>query len=185
MSLAFGAVVIAAEKNPILPSANELIWGSIAFLIVFVLLAKYAFPRANEALQARTAKIRGDIDQAERDRAEAAEALAEYRRQLAAARQESSQIIDEAKRRAEEIRQDLQAKAEAESNRVIARAQEEIAAERDRAVAAIRSEIGNLAVDIAAKMIGDSLDRDRQLGLVDRYIQDLAGTTSGAGAGES
>ena len=173
MTITGAALVVAAEKNPILPSANELIWGSIAFLIVFALLAKFAFPRANEALKARSDRIRGDIERAEQDREKAAEMLEDYRRQLATAREESNQIIEDARKRAEEIRKDLQAKAEAESNRIITRAQEEIGAERDRAVAAVRREVGDLAVDIAGKIIGDSLDRDRQLSLVDRYIQDL------------
>lgn len=184
MLLAITALLAAEEKNPILPSASELIWGSIAFLIVFALLAKFAFPKAAEALQARTSKIRGDIDQAEHDREEAASALEDYQRQLAGARDESNRIIEEAKKRAEEIRKDLQAKAEAESNRILARAQDEITAERDRAVVDVRREVGNLAVDLAGRMIGDSLDRDRQLGLVDRYIEDLAATAGdGNGSG--
>jgi len=172
------------EANPILPSANELIWGSIAFIIVFVLLAKFAFPPAAKALHERTNKIQGDIDSAERDRDEAARMLADYRTQLAAAREESNRILDDARKTAEQLRRDLQAKAEEDASRMIDRARDDIAGERERAISEIRREVGSLAVDLASRVIGESLDRDRQLALVDRYIEDLASGGNGSAGGE-
>jgi F-type H+-transporting ATPase subunit b len=175
------AAILGAESNPILPSANELLWGSIAFIIVFLLLVKFAFPNAAKALKDRTDKIRGDIEFAEKDREEAARMLADYRAQIAAAREESTRILEDARRTAEQVRTELKAKAEEESARMIERAREDIAGERERAIAEIRREIGSLAVDLAGRVIGDSLDRDRQLSLVDRYIDDLnAGSGSNA-----
>ncbi|HXY72723.1 MAG TPA: F0F1 ATP synthase subunit B [Actinomycetota bacterium] len=173
---------ILGDANPILPSANELIWGSIAFIIVFLLLAKFAFPPAAKALQERTNKIQGDIDSAERDRDEARQMLADYRRQLAAAREESNRILDDARKTAEQLRRDLQTKAEEDASRMIDRAREDIAGERERAISDIRREVGSLAVDLASRVIGDSLDRERQLALVDRYIEDLAGSGNGNGS---
>jgi F-type H+-transporting ATPase subunit b len=168
------AVLVAEESNPILPSANELLWGSIAFILVFVVLAKLAFPKAAQALKDRTDKIRGDIEFAEKDREEAARLLADYRAQIAAAREESMRILEDARRTAEQHRTELKARAEEESARMIERAREDIAGERERAIAQIRQEVGSLAVELAGRVIGDSLDRDRHLSLVDRYIDDLA-----------
>jgi F-type H+-transporting ATPase subunit b len=176
---------LLGDANPILPSANELIWGSIAFVIVFLLLAKFAFPPAAKALQERTNKIRGDIDSAEHDREEAAQLLADYRRQLSAAREESSQILDDARKTAEQLRRELQARAEEDASRMIERAREDIAGERERAISEIRREVGSLAVDLASRVIGESLDRERQLALVDRYIEDLAGSGNGNGNGSA
>ena len=183
MPALFAVLLAAEEKNPILPSANELVWGSIAFVLVFVLLARFAFPKAAAALKERTEKIRGDIEFAEHDREEASRLLADYRQQLAAAREESSRILEEARRTAERVRSDLKARAEEESARMIERAREDIAGERERAIAEIRREVGSLAVDLASRVIGESLDRERQLSLVDRYIDDLAGSGNGAGGG--
>jgi F-type H+-transporting ATPase subunit b len=167
----------------ILPASNELIWGTVAFLLLLLVLWRAGvFTRIRETLAERTARIQGNLEAAEQERDEARALLGQYREQLTAAKEESNRIIDEARKRAEEIRKDLQGKAEAESNRILSRAQEEIQAERDRAVAAVRSEVGNLAVDLAGRMIGDSLVRDRQLGLVDRYIEDLTETASGSNA---
>ena len=174
MSFLLAAVRLAAESNPILPSANELLWGSIAFIIVFVLLAKFAFPSAAKALKDRTDKIRGDIEFAEKDREEAARLVADYRQQISAAREESTRILQDARRTAEQVRAELKERAEEESARMIERAREDIAGERERAIAEIRREVGSLAVDLASRVIGESLDRDRQLSLVDRYIDELA-----------
>jgi F-type H+-transporting ATPase subunit b len=179
MSFVLAAVLVAEESNPILPSANELLWGSIAFIIVFVLLAKFAFPNAAKALRDRTEKIRGDIEFAEKDREEAGQLLADYRAQIAAAREESTRILEDARRMAEQARTELKAKAEEESARMIQRAREDIAGERERAIAEIRREVGSLVVDLAGRVIGESLDRDRQLSLVDRYIDELPSSGGG------
>ena len=183
MSFVLAAILVAEESNPILPSANELLWGSIAFIIVFLLLVKFAFPNAAKALKDRTEKIRGDIEFAEKDREEAAQLLTDYRAQIAAAREESTRILDDARRTAEQVRSELRTKAEEESARMIERAREDIAGERERAIAEIRREVGSLAVDLAGRVIGDSLDRDRQLSLVDRYIDDLA-SSGGSGSNQ-
>jgi F-type H+-transporting ATPase subunit b len=182
VSFVLAAILVAEESNPILPSANELLWGSIAFIIVFVLLAKFAFPNAAKALRDRTEKIRGDIEFAEKDREKAADLLADYRAQIASAREESTRILEDARRTAEQVRTELKAKAEEESARMIERAREDIAGERERAIAEIRREVGTLAVDLAGRVIGDTLDRDRQLSLVDRYIDELA---PGEGSGST
>ena len=179
MHLVLAAVLIAEESNPILPAANELLWGSIAFIIVFVVLAKFAFPKAAEALKERTEKIRGDIEFAEKDREEASRLLADYRAQIAAAREESTRILEDARRTAEQVRGELKTRAEEESARMIERAREDIVGERERAIAEIRREVGSLAVDLASRVIGESLDRERQLTLVDRYIEDIAAGESG------
>jgi len=162
-----------AEKNPILPAANELIWGSIAFVILFALLAKFVFPQVSDALKKRTTKIQDDLEQAERDREEAKRLLAEYRAQLAAARQEASGMMEEARKNADRVRKDLLAKAEADAGRVVERAQEEIQAERNRAIAEIRGQAAGLALDLAARVIGESLDDDRHRRLIERYIEQV------------
>lgn len=183
MPFVLAAVLAAEESNPILPSANELLWGSIAFIIVFVLLAKFAFPNAAKALRDRTEKIRGDIEFAEKDREEASRLLADYRAQIASAREESTRILEDARRTAEQVRTELRSKAEEESARMIERAREDIAGERERAIAEIRREVGTLAVELAGRVIGDSLDRDRQLSLVDRYINELS-SNGGSGSNQ-
>ena len=77
------------EKNPLIPNANELFWGTICFAIFAGFMVKFVLPKAKVALDARTEGIEGKLAQAERDRDEAQVLLAQYREQLADARTEA------------------------------------------------------------------------------------------------
>ena len=199
MHVVTAALVLAQEsggetQNPILPATNELIIGIFAFAVLFVLLWRMALPRANQALKERTENIEGKLEHAEQERQQAEELLRRYREQLEKADQESQRIIDEARANADRLRKDLMGKAEQEAERVINQGRQAIQAERDRAVRELRTEVGTLAVELATRVIGDSLDRERQLRLIDQYIEQLgeqgvAGAPSGrqrdgSGAGE-
>jgi F-type H+-transporting ATPase subunit b len=168
-------VVAATEPNPILPDVAEMVYGSIAFLIVFGLLAKFAFPALNKMLADRSSKIQGEMEKAEATRGEADQLLADYRTQLAGARDESNRIIEEARRTAEQLRRDIQGKAEEEAQATVARAQEEIRGERDRVFQELRGQVGDIAVELAGRVVGESLDRSVHERLIDEYIDQVAG----------
>jgi F-type H+-transporting ATPase subunit b len=83
------------------------------------------------------------------------------------------------------MRQDMSKKAEAESQSIVARAQDEIRAERDRVFQELRTQVGELSLTLAGRMVGESLDRDRHLRLVDEYIDQLSGMApNGNGKGK-
>lgn len=177
------ALVVAAEEaagaaespNPLLPEPVELIVGILAFVIVFGVLARFAFPPLTQMLRQRTDKIQGDLERAEQAKAEAESQLREYRQQLAGAREEANRIIEEARRTADQLRKDLQAKAEREAQSIVARAQEEIRAERDRTLQELRATVGEIAVDLAGRVVGRSLDEGAHEQLIDDYIAQVAG----------
>ncbi len=188
MHVVIASVLLAAEgggQNPIIPNVSELIVGALAFLVLLVLLQRTAFPRMNEALQERTANIEGKLEKAEQERREADKLLQQYRDKLASAEEETQRIIEKARTDAERVRRDLRSKAEAEAEREIERARQAIRQERNQAVQELRREVGTLAVELATRVVGDSLDRERQLRLVDDYIADLdqqASAEASAGA---
>lgn len=176
--------VLAAEeeaKNPILPDIAELIYGTIAFVIVFGLLWKFAFPALGKMLAERADKIQGNLERAEHSRQAAEQGLAEYRAQLAGAREEANRIIEESRRTAEQMRRDVQAKAEQEAQATVTRAQEEIRAERDRVFQDLRAQVGVIAVELAGRVVGESLDPDAHQRLIDEYIEQVAGSGNGQG----
>jgi len=170
-------LVLAAEeaKNPILPDVAELIYGALAFVIVFAVLAKFAFPALGKMLSERSGKIQGDLEKAEQARMAAESELADYRAQLAGARDEANRIIEEARRTADQLRRDLQTKAEQEAQATVARAQEEIRAERDRVFQDLRAQVGVIAVELAGRVVGESLDPSAHQRLIDEYIEQVAG----------
>ena len=172
------------EHSPILPATNELIFGTIAFLLLLLLLWRFGvFKKIREALEERSRRIEGQIDQAERTRQEADALLAQYRQQLDESRDEAQRIVREAREAADQLRKDLQARAQEDANRILESARAEIEAERERVARELRREVGRLAVQVAERVVGESLDGDRQLQLVDRYIEELDAGANGAAGG--
>ena len=181
----FGVVHLLADSSTklVLPATNELIWGSVAFLLFLgVLWRAGVWRRLGQAMDERTRRIRSDLENAEAARREAEALLREYREQLQQAREEARQIVEDAKRRADQTRQDLLRRAEADAERVRTRAEQEIQAQLDRAKAELRREMGVLSVRVAERVIGETLDGDRQLRLVDRYIEEIASSGEGGAA---
>jgi len=169
------------ERNPLLPAANGLIWGAVAFFILLFLMYRTVWPGVTKAYQDRRANIEGKLEQAEKDRDEAEKLLERYRQRLAAAEDETKRILEEARANAERVRKELLAKADADAERQLERARLAIRSERDQAIRQLRGEVGTLAVELATRVVGESLDRERQLRLVDRYIDQLGDQTQ-AGA---
>ena len=182
-----GATHVIADSSTklVLPATNELIWGTIAFVLFLALLWRAGvWRRLGQAMDERTRRIKTDLEKAEQARKEADQLLQRYREQLDKARAEAQRIIEEARQRAEEVRRDLIARAEADSQRIVENARREIQAERARAARELRREVGQLAVDVAERIVGASLDGDRQLALVDSYIEELSGhPPNGNGSG--
>ena len=161
--------------NPILPATNEIIWGSLSFVVLFFLLRRFAFPAISSSMAARTERIRSSLDEAEQAKTEAQSILAEYQAKLADARSESARIIEEARQSADKLRQDLRRQAEAEVAASKLRAQEEIQASVARATADLRASVRELTLELAEKVIQRNLDRETNLALVDQFIDEIAG----------
>jgi F-type H+-transporting ATPase subunit b len=162
------------EHDPLLPLWQELLVGGVAFAVLCFVLIKYVFPRMEETFKARVDAIEGGIKRAETAQAEANQALEQYKAQLAEARTEAARIRDEARADAEGIRRDVLAKAQEERDRIIAAGKEQLAAERQTIIRELRAEVGTLAVDLAGRIVGESLaDEARQRGTVERFLSDL------------
>jgi F-type H+-transporting ATPase subunit b len=157
----------------ILPELSELIAGIIAFAIVFYFVWRWALPAINRTLEQRQAAITGQLEDAEKAKTDAESLLADYRGQLAEARAEGNKIIEEARSAAEQMRADIIARAEADGEQVRARAREEAAGEKARALAEARGQVGEISVDLAGKIVGESLNGDAHKALIDRYLADL------------
>jgi F-type H+-transporting ATPase subunit b len=171
-----------SEHNPITPLWQEIVLGLIAFGVLCFVLMKFVFPQMEKTFAARVDAIEGGIKRAEAAQAEANQLLEQYKAQLAEARTEAARIRDEARADAEGIRQDVLAKAREESDRIIAAGQQQLATQRESIVRDLRSEVGTLAVDLAGRIVGESLaDEARSRGTVERFIAELdaAGTTGG------
>ena len=172
-------VIVAAEEGGesnvalVLPELNELIAGVIAFAIVFFFVWKWALPTINKTLEARQQAISGHIAEAERTKTEAESLLADYKSQLAEAKEDGARIIDEARGAAEQMKADMAAKAEGQASQILSKAREEASTEKARALADARVQVGEISVDLAGRIVGESLDAEAHEELVERYLADL------------
>ncbi len=178
------AIVAPQTGNPLVPSWTEVIWGGIAFLIVFVALWRVLLPRLTKTLQDRTDAIEGGIERATRAEDEAKRLAEQYRAQLEEARHDAARLREASREEGARIVAELREQAQAEAARIIQAAHVQIAADRQQAFASLRAEVGTLAVEMASKIVGESLaDEARQSRVIDRFLAELEaseGETSGA-----
>ncbi len=159
--------------NPILPEVNEIIWGGMAFLILFVVMWKFALPPVRQIMKDREERIRDDLDRAETAKVEADQVLTDYQAQLADARNEASRIIEEARASAETVAADVKARAEADAAEVRSRAETDASHAAERAMADLQGEVSELSIALAEKIVGRNLDRETQMQLVESYIDEV------------
>ena len=171
------------SPNPILPALDEIIWGGLAFVILFAFMWWKGFPAVKRAMDARSEKIRSDLDAADVAKADAMRTKSEYEAQLADAKTAASAVIDEARAQADQLRQDLQARAEADIAEQRARATADIESSRRQAVDDLRTEVAAIAVGAAERVVGASLDADVHRSLIDGYIDEVAGAGSNGNGG--
>ena len=166
----------AEAHNPLIPPVGEIIIGTITFGILCLVFFKFVIPRFEQVFRARREAIEGGMERAEAMQAEAKAALEQYRAQLAEARNEAAQIRDQARAEGQQILEELRVQAQEESARIVARGEEQLATARQQVVNELRGQIGALAVDLAGRVVGESLAEDaRRSGTVDRFLAELDG----------
>ena len=176
-------IVRAATEgaNPLMPSWWEILVVAVGFAILLWIVVKFVVPAFEKTFAERAEAIEGGIAKAEKAQAEASAALEEYRQQLTDARAEANRIREEARAEGAQILADLKEKAAAESARITEQAHVQIEAERQQAVASLRSEVGTLATTLAGRIVGESLDDDaRSARVVDRFLTELESQNAGA-----
>jgi F-type H+-transporting ATPase subunit b len=178
MLTAFAILSATPEPEPehslLIPEIPDLVWGTLAFAVVLFVVIRYFVPRMTAMFDARADAIEGGLKRAEEAQAGAQQALENYNAQLAEARAEASRIRDAAREDAKKIRAELVEQAQADANRIVANAQTQIEAERTGALVSLRAEVGTLALDLAAGVIGEALDDDtRATAYVDRFLADM------------
>lgn len=178
-----------SEHNPIIPLWEELVVGGVAFALLVWVLMKFVLPRMEEMYQRRVDEIEGGLKRAAEAQAEADRLLEQYRQQLAEIRTEAARIRDDARADAAAIREETLARAREEAERVVAAGREALATERERLLRELRSHAGELAVELAGRIVGEALaDEARRNRSVERFLAELeaggdtAGETAAAGA---
>ena len=170
--LALAVPALAAEAEHEAPSlfAGDLgnsFWTLLIFVVVLVVLGKFAWGPILNTLQTRENFIREALEKAKREREEAEGRLREYEERLAGARAEASAIVEEGRRDAEVVKRRIEEEAKRQADLTIERAKREIQIATDTATKELYQLSARLATEMAARVIGRELtmqDHERLIG---------------------
>jgi F-type H+-transporting ATPase subunit b len=163
------------EKKDSLLSVEPglMIWTIIIFIILLLLLKKFAWKPLLKSLTDREQGIKDSIDKAEYLKQEAEKILVENKKLLAKADEESRKVLNETKELAEKMRHELLQKTNEDAQKMIAQAKSEIEREKIAALNTLKDEIANLAVQAAGKIIDENLDAAKQKKIIDSFINKI------------
>ncbi len=156
------------------PNPGLIFWTAVTFVIVLLILKKFAWGPILGALEEREKAIQSSIDRAHTAKDEAEAALRKNKELLTKADAEAEKILREGKEYGEKLRADIVEKAHSEAKKMISSAKEEIEQEKRRALDELRNEVADLAVQGAEKILMANLDADKQKAIVSSMIQDLS-----------
>jgi F-type H+-transporting ATPase subunit b len=159
--------------DKIIPLTSELVVSLVSFGVLFVLMWKFALPPITNMLDERAARIKDSLEKAEQTRVEAERLLDEYKEQLAEARQESSRVIEQGRKVAETMKDEIVAKANEEREAMLVRAREEIQGEKRTAVAELQAQVADLSVAVAGRLIGETLSADDHKALIEKFVAEV------------
>lgn len=165
------APILAA--NLLAPNAGLIFWITLTFLALLFVLWRYAWGPITSALATREDKIQASMDQAEKALAEARQIQADNDRARREAEATAQRLLREAREAADALRADEIERTRTQIRHMQESAQEEIARERDGALQALRSEVADLAIQAAERVLAANLDDDRQRKLVGDFLGTL------------
>ena len=158
----------------ITPEIGTILWTIITFVILALLLAKFALRPLLEIVETRERTIRESLEGAEKARAEAQESLRQNQELVAGARRETAAIIDQGKREAEGLRAEILAQARREAQEMVEQGKRQVQFEQKQAMETLRRQVADLAIQAAERLVSRSLDDATQRELVDDYVNSLA-----------
>lgn len=158
--------------NAILPQMAEFIPMLIAFLILWFILAKFGWPLFNGMLEKREQTIKDSLEKSEQARIESERTLEEYKRQLEEAKSQAAQIVADAKRTGEAVKNDITDKAQTEAALMIEKARTAIETEKKTAIAELQSSVADTSIAVASRLIGEDLSDDEHRRIIERYVNE-------------
>ncbi|MCC7322228.1 MAG: F0F1 ATP synthase subunit B [Gemmatimonadaceae bacterium] len=180
--LATPATAFAAEEggkvNLLSPNGGLMFWTLLIFIVLLVVLSRYAFKPLVAAVEAREAALESAITKAQQDRDAAAKLLAEQQAQLDAARAEAQKFIADGRATSEKLKATMLEETRAQQQELLERAKRDIENEKLRAIGDLRREAVDLALAGASKLIAKNLDDAGNRKLVEDFLASIpaAGT---------
>jgi len=155
------------------PDTGVMVWTLVIFVILMLVLSRYAFGPLTRAVEAREKALQDALDAAKADRDAAAKLLSEHQAQIEAARDEAQKYIAEGRAVAEKMRGDMIEQTRKEQQEMLERARRDIESEKDKAISQLRREAVDLALAGASKVIEQNLESQKNRQLVESYLSSI------------
>jgi F-type H+-transporting ATPase subunit b len=160
-----------------------IIVSSLNFLLFLFLISRFAFGPINQILESRRERIEQGLKDAEQARRDRENAEKERAAALQEARREANEILARAQKIAQETRDADIAATKADLERIRERAAAEIEAEKQRAITELRTEVADLALQAASKVVGETLNTERERRLVAEFLTEINSGPNGSTRG--
>ncbi|MGZ4111792.1 MAG: F0F1 ATP synthase subunit B [Tumebacillaceae bacterium] len=152
---------------------GTVIFQLVAFLILFLILKKYAFGPLMRVMSERANYIENQITTAEKNREEVERLAEEHRTAIHAAKKDAQELIENARRSGEKQAADIVAAAEAEARRLKEDATAAINQEKEQAIAELKEQVGNLSVLLAGKIVAQELNAESHKALFEEAVKEM------------
>jgi F-type H+-transporting ATPase subunit b len=160
--------------SPLSINPGVIIWTTITFLLLLFVLKKTAWKPILDSLDEREKKIKDSLEEAERARQEAEKLIAENQANLAKAEEEAQKIIEQSREYAETLKSQIIAQSKEEAKKILEDAQAEIKRRQKESFAQLKREVADIAVEAAEKIIKTNLDKQKQIELVNKHIDEIS-----------
>lgn len=161
------------EGNSLSFNPATFIFSIVNIIILFVLLKKILFKPVTNMMNARTEKIKKNIEDAQNNKVESERLMAEYREQLEKLKDEANTIINNAHQKAQTEAEDLLKKTKEEAENILQRAREQGQRETEKALEDIKNQVASLAIEAASKVIEKNMDNESNRKLVQEFIDEV------------
>ncbi len=163
-----------APGSPLDVNPGLIIWTTVTFIILLLILRKVAWKPILESLSARENSISEALQKAEKARKDAEEIVANNKANLAKYEEEAKMVISEARIYAEKLKTEAEEKSKAEAKRLIEEAKQEIERKQQESFNMLKAQVAEIAISAAEKIIKQDLDKEKHTQIVNRYIDELS-----------
>ena len=154
------------------------IWTIVVFVLLLVILRKFAWGPILGAVQDREDHVRSTLESAASEREESTKLLEQYRKQMLEARREAQDLIAKAKEMGVTVRKEIEEKARQEANVIMEKARVSIEKEKEAALDELRQGTVDIALAAAGKLIAEELNQDKDRKLAVGFVNDLSAEVS-------
>ncbi len=160
--------------NPLVqPDPGLFLWTILTVLVLLGLLAKFAWKPLLAALEKRQEMIRQSLDDAEKAKLELEQLQEKSKEILSEARAEAQSIVAKSRTEAERLKTEMRDKAKTEANAILSNAEKQIQLETEKAISQIRSDVADLSVLVASKLIGKNLSKEDDEALIEESLKQI------------